>query len=94
MALEHTYEADGVDRSEVRSALSELTDDDVSESSPVTAGGSELAVVVADGELIIREGGHDGEWTKTSETAVRRAVSTVNGVGELVESSGGYEPDD
>lgn len=94
MSLEHTYEVGEVDRAAVRDALSGLTDDDVTVSSPVTAGGLELAVEVGEGVLVVREEGHDGEWSKTSESAVRKAVESVDGVVGLVEKAGGYQDSD
>lgn len=95
MGLELVFETDGeLSKSDVRSSLRGLSDDELTKTSPVTEGGSELAVVVTGGSVTVREEGHDGEWSKTSETAVRRAVQSVDGVGELVSQTGGYAADD
>jgi len=96
MALEHAYSFEGTaPRAAVRDALAGLTADDLTEKSPVTAGGTELAVTVGehDGEevLLVREEGHGGEWSKTSERAVRTAVKAVDAITDMVASSGGYE---
>lgn len=99
--LYHQYAiATSVGYSDVRGALDKLTDDDVSQSSPLTAGGSEVGIeLTGEGEdpggiLHVRVEGHEGEWTKTSEDSLRRAVQSVEGVGELLSSTGGYEQDD
>lgn len=91
--LRHEYEAEsGVSKAAVRDALSALSEDDVSSSSPVSAGGQELAVDdTGDGALAVICEGHGGDWTKTSEEAVRVAVQSVDGVGDLVGSEGGYD---
>lgn len=92
--LYHEYSTTGsVSRSDVRDALSGLTDDDITESSPITAGAAEVGVETRDGTVIVRVSGHEGEWSKTSETALRRAVVGVDGVDELTDSDGGYETD-
>jgi hypothetical protein len=98
MALEHKYSTTrDINKRQIRSALARLTDEDLSESSPVSAGGEELAVTTGthDGEdvWVVREEGNDGDWTKTSERAVERAVKTVTGIDQLVATEGGYEPD-
>jgi hypothetical protein len=94
--LEHTYSTDGpVAVGDIREALSDVSDDDVSESSPITAGVPEAGVVPdSKTSVTLVVSGHDGTWTKTSETALRRAVKSVDGVGELASSEGGYDPDE
>lgn len=94
--LYHEYTASGdVTRPAVREALDGLTDDDISGSSPITAGAEEAAVAVQrTGEgsaVIVNVEGHGGEWTRMSEDAVMDAVQSVEGVGELADSEGGYE---
>lgn len=96
--LYHEYTASGdVTRPEVREALDGLTDDDISDSSPITEGAEEAAVAVqhtSEGSaVVVTVEGHDGEWTYTSENAVKSAVRSVEGVGDLVDSEGGYEPE-
>jgi len=96
--LYHEYTVDaGVEQRAVRAALTELTDEDVSVSSPISAGADEVSVQMDyDGDsdvLVLHVEGHGGEWTKTSEQTLRRAVEEVEGVGELVYSEGGYESD-
>jgi len=79
----------------VRQALNNLTEDDLSESSPITPGGNEVGLgrVSSDGgpalEIVIE--GHDGDWTKTSQEAVKDAAEGVEGIGDLLEHEGGYE---
>lgn len=97
--LYHEYVVDtGVTSRDVRAALEQLTDDDVSQSSPISGGAPEAATVLtgSDGESVIgvRVEGHDGEWTKTSERALKSAVKSVEGVTELVLSEGGYETEE
>lgn len=79
----------------VQGALASLDDGDLSKGSPVTGGCREVGVgtVEADGprDIVLRVEGHDGDWTKTSEEAIRRRVEQIDGIGGLVESEGGYE---
>lgn len=92
--LYHRYSTErGVQKPAVRNALSLLTNDDVSVGSPISAGASEVAIVIEDGDVVVRVEGHEGEWTQTSEAAVQSAVEAVDGVNELVESKGGFETD-
>lgn len=95
MALEHAYPYEGdAPRAAVRRALDALEDSDVSKSSPVSGGASELAVTTGehDGErvVIVREEGHEGEWTKTSERALKAAVKSVPVIDQQVYTEGGY----
>jgi hypothetical protein len=94
--LYHQYEATGsVTNGDVRNALYTLTDDDVSVSSPITGGASEVSVhfenINGTRLVVLTIDGHDGDWTKTSESALTGAVQSVEGVGDLVASEGGYE---
>lgn len=95
--LYHRYSTSApVTSAHVRTELQHVTDDDVSKSSPIMGGVPEAGVAIGgDGEdqtVVVRVEGHAGEWTKTSEQALRRAVKRVEGVEELVESDGGYSP--
>lgn len=94
-SLYHRYEAEpAVSYGTVRAGLHTLNDGDVSASSPVSGGAEEVAVSIIRHEdtfVDLHVEGHDGDWTKTSEQAVRRAVQRVGAVGDLVESEGGYE---
>jgi hypothetical protein len=99
--LLHQYAAsESVSYGDVRSALRAIEDDDVSKNSPISEGASEVGLTVeeADGDhsalVTVRVEGHEGEWTKTSERALKSAVQSVEGVGELVEKSGGYDGGD
>jgi|APHM01.1.fsa_nt_gi hypothetical protein len=94
--LYHRYETDGaVVPQAVEGALATLTDDDLSVGSPVTGGCREVGVgtETIEGEryIILRVEGHSGDWTKTSEEAIRRRVEGTDGIVELVQSEGGYE---
>jgi hypothetical protein len=92
MSLEHTYSVDGtVTHGMVRRALGEVEKDDISQSSPITAGVPEAGIVITQDTVIVTVEGHEGDWTKTSETALRRAVKSVDDVEALEESEGGYE---
>jgi len=94
--LRHIYEADSsTEQADVRDAIAALSADDLTEKSPVTAGASEMSIQMRDAddgvEVEIFTEGHPGEWSKTSEEAIKSAVQSVDGVGDLVESEGGYE---
>ena len=96
--LLHKYKADpDIEQAAVREALNNLTDDDISSSSPITAGASEASVGVErnDDEAVVTVyvDGHSGGWTKKSEEGVRKAVEGVDGVVELADAEGGYETD-
>ena len=87
-----TFELDGaVSKQAIRSALGALADDDLSASSPISAGGREAAVVVSDGTAVVRVIGHDGDWTKKSTQAVLDAVEAVDGIESVSDVEGGYE---
>lgn len=99
-SLYHQYAIDsGVSYSDVRAAVRSLSDDDLSVGSPISGGGEEVGIDLTGegsdpgGILHIRVEGHDGEWTKTSEKALSRTIRSVNGVGKVIESQGGYEGD-
>lgn len=85
--------ADGVSLryEQVRDALSKLTDEDLSASSPISAGGVEAGVTVEDGVATVAIDGHGGEWTKTSQKAVVSALSGIDGVEDVEVVDGGYE---
>ena len=94
--LYHEYACEpSVSKADIRVALSVLEEPDISSSSPISDGASEVAVVMHTDEephtLDIRVTGHSGEWTKKSEEAVQNVIQNVEGVGDLVDSDGGYE---
>lgn len=97
-ALEHTYEASPrTNRADIRAQLDALSEDDISVSSPISAGGRKVAIGTIDTDewtVTVRVEGHDGDWTKTSEEALRKAVQRATGVGDLIDADGGYDPDD
>lgn len=80
-----------VTRQDIRSALDALTEDDISETSPVTAGCPEAVAVNVEDGLLVRCEGHDGDWTRTSERAVLRALKGASGVEDASVVDGGYE---
>jgi len=86
-----TFDAPGAGYTDVREALSGLTDDDVSVSSPISEGGSEAAVVVDGNTIEVRVDGHEGDWTKKSQNGVVSAIEAVDGVEECTSIEGGYE---
>lgn len=92
--LEHKYATPGsVQRRRVREELEQLTDDDVSVSSPITGGAEEVAIVTPGPDsdyLVVRVENHDGDWTKTSEKALEAAVLRAPGVESVEERKGGY----
>lgn len=88
----HRYETDGsVSSAAVRAAIGSLTNDDVSNSSPISAGGGEVGTSFDGDVLVVRVAGHGGDWTKTSEEALRKKIQSVPGVGDIESSDGGYE---
>jgi len=89
-----TFDAPGASYTDIRAALSGLTEDDVSVSSPISEGGSEAAVVVNGDTAEVRIDGHDGSWTKKSQKGVVSAIEAVDGVEECVSVDGGYEKDE
>ena len=82
-AIELTFDTDGtVTKSEVRDALSGLTEDDLSNSSPVSPGGEDIAIVetpevVGDEQVVVRASGDAEEFTKTSTGAIIDRKSVV-----------------
>lgn len=81
-------------RSDVQDQLDTITDDDVSNSSPVSSGVPEASIVVGDGAAHVRVEGHDGDFTKTSERALLSALGDVDGAaGSADVAAGGYETD-
>lgn len=96
--LHHRFRvSNGVGRADIAAALGEVTDDDLSQKSPATAGVPEAAITLITEQTgkfaEVRIEGHDGEWSKTSMDAIRSAVLGVDGVHERVETRGGYEPE-
>ena len=83
------------DPAQLRAAISSLTEDDLSQSSPITAGGDEVGVAynAAESAVVCRVNGHAGSWTKTSEDALTAAVGGVHGVQSVSVTAGGYEPE-
>lgn len=77
-----------------RDEVSALTDDDVSQTSPVTAGGNEVGVIVTDDEVTLTVEGHGGEFTKTTESALIEVIEDVLGEDAEVTVEGGYTEDD
>lgn len=69
-----------------------LRGDDISETSPISPGLREAAVVAGDDSLTLRVQGHDGEWSKQSQEALVDSLAHAPGVdGATVEvTSGGY----
>lgn len=84
----------GVSTSHVREAFDTITDEDVSESSPVTAGVPEAGLSPEPGEIHVRVGGHAGDFTKTSEQALRKALRAIDGVESVEVLEGGYTPEE
>jgi hypothetical protein len=64
---------------------------DVSQSSPITETALEVALVVDDGEVLARVEGHDGDFTKKSQEALKSALNAVDGVSGASVDAGGYE---
>lgn len=78
---------------DLRDAVSSLTADDVSKSSPVTPGGREIGIDVntqAD-EAHLRVQGRDGNFTKTTQDAIVSTVREVVGEDAEITVDGGYE---
>jgi hypothetical protein len=92
--LELVFAASAASYAAVREALSQLEEDDVSVSSPVSAGAPEAAVVVGDDTVTVRVEGHGSDWTKKSQEALESAVLGADGVTETESVNGGYSPDD
>lgn len=91
----HFADGESPDYGDIRQALSELTEDDVSVSSPISAGAPEAGVSVDGRVAHVRVAGHDGDWTKTSEEAIVSALRGVPGDhGDPSVVGGGYEPDE
>jgi len=79
--------------SAVREAMASLSDDDVSKTSPVTPGGSEVGVTGGENVEIHVEG-HSGEFTKTTEEALVAAVEAIEGTHNVRVTQGGYTDGD
>lgn len=82
---------DTLQRRDVAAALRNVTDADLSEKSPVSEQLREVAVVMHDGYLLARVGGHSGEWSQTSEEAVVNALESVEGVSGASVVDGGFD---
>lgn len=79
----------------VREALRAVDGEDLSVSSPVSAGVPEAGVSPGDdGSVLVVVEGHDGDFTKTSERALKRALADVPFSVDVEVVDGGYEPDD
>lgn len=77
---------------DVREALSQLDDDDLSASSPVSAGVPEAGIEVdTAGNAHVRVEGWEGDFTRTSERALSSALSALDTAGGVAVVSGGYE---
>lgn len=89
--IELTAETDGVDRSTVVEAL-RSTRTGISEQSPVSSGFHEAAVIADEKSVTVRVQGHDGEWSKETETTLRSAVGDIDGVdADSITVSGGAD---
>jgi len=91
-----TADHDGsLDNEALRDALADL---DVSESSPVNAGGNEVGTSHTTDTVTVTAGGAnaDGDFTKTSQDALVDALKNLDAVdAESVSvDAGGYTPDD
>lgn len=77
-------------RDALREALRGL---DVSKSSPLSASGDELGLVVTDDGLVCRVGGFDAQFTKTSQDGLTSALKDVDAVDSQTVAvvEGGYE---
>jgi hypothetical protein len=92
--LRITFGADeSVSTAAVRDALDALTEDDISKSSPISEGAPEAATINGDGTVGVAIEGYEGDWTRTSEDALKAAVGGVEGVGDVTSIEGGYEPE-
>lgn len=70
--------------------------DGVSQSSPVSDGLPEAAVDhnQADGMVHVRVEGHEGDFTKTSQDEILKAVRATDGAVSPEVTAGGYEPEE
>lgn len=81
---------DSVTSGDIRDAVSELTEDDISVRSPISEGAPEIGTTTGDGWMgVVAGSGQD--WTKTSQQAVIDAVQRVDGIGEVRDITGGYD---
>lgn len=81
--------------SPVREALRSVDGDDLSVSSPVSGGVPEAGVSPGDdGAVVVAVEGHEGDFTKTSERALKSALADVPFTVDVEVVDGGYEPDD
>lgn len=87
----------GATRSDIAAALDGIASDDITKKSPITAGVPEAAIsfeTTDEGRFVtIKVEGHPGEWSKTSERALKSAIEGLDVVGEHVETVGGYDYD-
>jgi len=92
----HVAGGKGVSHYAVRKSLASVSEDDVSKSSPITAGVPEAGIATTDdGNVRLRVAGHSGSFTKTSERALLAALR--DGLPESASVSveaGGYDSDD
>lgn len=73
----------------VRDALRDVPVDDLSKKSPVEAGLQGVSVVVGVQNVTLRAG--EGDWSRTTERALMDALSSVDGVGGVEVTEGGYD---
>jgi hypothetical protein len=87
---------DSFERAALCEELSALTDDDVSQSSPITAGAPEAGIAHnrVESVVTVRVEGHGGDWTKTSMDALTTAVRRVDGVLDVSVTDGGYDAEE
>lgn len=88
-----TYEASGVSVQDVRAALDGITEDDISASSPVSEGIPEANVTVYGDDTmdVTVPGKGERRWTRTTERAIHAALTSLDGVGDIIEKQGGRD---
>ena len=90
-----TFDTDGtVTSGDIRAALDDLTDDDITVQSPVEPGIPGVATAVDGDEMTVIAGDGSDEFSKTTQRAIKSAVTGIEGVEEHVSTEGGYETDD
>lgn len=82
-----------VSKSDIYEALRAIGRDQLSQKSPVTAQLNEATVGTREQSFSVTVEGHSGEWSRSSQDALLKALINIDGVdGDSVEVvSGGYE---
>jgi hypothetical protein len=81
-----------VSEEEVRDQLRQITEDSISQSSPITAGVPEAGVYGGtDSTVHVRVQGHSGDWTRTSQTEMCETIRSVHPDVDTAVVSGGFE---